>query len=159
MTGIYTRKKLNVRIKGNASSFLIAQEKYLMVIARKNAACMKSKRNHPESDLQRLCITWFDLMYKKYPMLRMKLDNEGKRTLQMGKIAVASGLLHGAADLFFAIPNNNYHGLFIELKIKPNIQQPSQVEFQKAVESMGYKYLLIYDFESFKKEINYYLCK
>lgn len=126
-----------------------------MVIARKNAACMKSK----EAQLQQLCVAWFKLTYRSYSGLLFASANGGSRNVIEAANLKKQGVLPGVADLQLAVPNSYYHGLFIEVKIKPNKQQPSQIEFQNNVEKQGYCYMVIYDFEQFKKVINEYLCK
>ena len=93
---------------------------------------MKSK----EAQLQQLCVTWFRLNYRNYAGLLYANANGGSRNIVEAANLKKQGVLAGVADLHLAIPNDNYHGLFIEMKIKPNNQQPSQIEFQKAVESM-----------------------
>ena len=125
----------------------------------------KKKRNHPESDLQRACITEFDRIYPIYRKRRMKLDNENKCSKFVGEMKRQAGLLEGAADLFFAIPKKKEIGgiiivlkcgLFCECKYGSGKQTPKQIEFQLAVDAAGYAYILINSVETFLKEIKSY---
>lgn len=85
------------------------------------------------------------------------IPNGGSRNVIEAINLKKQGVLAGVADLQLAIPNKQYHSLFIEMKFAKNKQQPSQIEFQKAVEKQGYKYALVYSFDEFMQLINDYL--
>jgi len=119
---------------------------------------------HAESKLQIACVTWFRLQYPNEVLFA--IPNGGQRNAITAKILKAEGTLAGVADLFLAKKKHfklNGHmfvessGLFIEMKIDKGRQAPSQIEFQKAVEGKGYKYIICRSFDEFKAEIDNYL--
>jgi CRISPR/Cas system-associated protein Cas5 (RAMP superfamily) len=69
----------------------------------------------------------------------------------------AEGVLPGVADLVLFIPTQTHHGLFIELKIKPNKQSVHQKEWQALVTKMNYHYVVVYSFDEFKEQIENYI--
>jgi hypothetical protein len=125
------------------------------------------RKQHPESDLQRACVKWFDIQYPQYRLNRMKLDNENKVSKFVGSIKREAGLLSGAADLFISVPQYGKFsgfdyvkicGLFIEFKAnRSNKQTDNQIAFQEAQEISNYQYSMCYEFDEFKKIIDNYL--
>ena len=63
----------------------------------------------------------------------------------------------GVSDLVLFIPTQTHHGLFIELKVKPNKQSAHQKEWEKLVTAMNYAYVVVYSFEDFKLQIEAYI--
>lgn len=53
------------------------------------------------------------------------------------------GVKAGVADLFVALSNGKYHGLFIEVKVGKNRQQPNQKIFEQKVLENGYQYKVV----------------
>lgn len=124
------------------------------------------KRNYPELKLQIECIKWFDYQYPQYHYNRIKIDNEGKRTIIAGSLAKRAGLLAGASDIFISLPKvkinsdtfertYNY-GLFVEFKIGKGKQSENQKLFQLAQEKYDYKYEICRSFDDFRKIIDEY---
>jgi len=116
------------------------------------------------SFFQQDCVKYFHRQYPKLSKLLVKNANDGYRQGATGRRAVAEGLTAGVADITLYMPYITagfdepvYHALLIELKIKPNKQTQSQKEWQQAVESFGYLYRVIYDFDSFKELIDNYI--
>ena len=73
----------------------------------------------PEHQEQCFLIEWFDLQAKARgynPSLLFAIPNGGKRDAIVGKRMKDEGVRRGIPDLFLAIPTDNFHGLFIELK-------------------------------------------
>jgi len=95
-----------------------------------------------ESQEQIILFNWI----RQFPELRdlcFSIPNEGKRSARNGMRLKQMGMLPGVSDIFIAIPSNNYHGLFIELKAKNkngiyNKPRLSQILFQEKVQSAGY---------------------
>jgi len=119
---------------------------------------------HAESKLQIACVTWFRLQYPNEVLFA--IPNGGQRNAITAKILKAEGTLAGVADLFLAKVNASpclielgeaTFGLFIEMKTDKGRQAPSQIEFQKAVEGKGFKYIICRSFDEFKAEIDNYL--
>jgi len=112
---------------------------------------------HNESQLQQLCVKWFDYQYPKLKLNLFKIHNEGTKNIITASINKREGLRAGVSDMFLSISKNNYHGLFIEFKSDKCKQTESQIEFQKTVEVQGYKYIIIRSLDSFIEEINEYI--
>ena len=55
----------------------------------------------------------------------------------------STGTVEGESDLFFAVPANGFHGLFIELKADKNTKiQPGQLEYLDRMAELGYAAIL-----------------
>lgn len=111
---------------------------------------------HLESRMQVACVKWFRYQYRQFGELLVHVPNGGSRDLRTAQRLKAEGVVPGVSDLVLFIPNTHYHGLFIELKIKPNKQSEHQKKWQLIVEAMNYKYALVYSFEDFKIQIESY---
>lgn len=61
------------------------------------------------------------------------------------------GIQEGASDLEIKLGDKHF---FLEIKVGRDKQRKSQIEFQKYVESFGYKYLIISSFEQFLELVN-----
>lgn len=70
--------------------------------------------------------------------------NERKTGWRSGKFLKQKGIKSGVPDICCPIPNKLYHGLYIELKIKPNKLSETQEKFCKAVYELGYCVRLAY---------------
>lgn len=112
---------------------------------------------HIESDIQIACVTWFRYQYSKFDTLLFAVPNGGPRNKVTASILKAEGVVAGVSDLILLVPRTQYHGLCIEMKTSKGTQQDTQIAFQKAVESQGYKYVLCRSVDDFRKEINNYL--
>lgn len=96
----------------------------------------------------------------QYPHFKRNLfaiPNGGNRSLITASILKAEGTLAGVADLMLAVPRNEFHAMFIEMKYGKNDLSESQQEFKKAVEKYGYRHVTCRTFEEFKREIESYL--
>jgi len=96
---------------------------------------------HSEDDIQIAFIRTAKVMFPKLGKLLYHACNEGKRNPRRSK---AIGIESGVADIHLAIPNKNYHSLYIEFKSGKNKQTPEQIEFQKQVTSVGNHYVVCY---------------
>lgn len=77
------------------------------------------------------------------------VPNESKskqETLQ--KMAI--GMMPGVSDVVIV---REREVIFVEVKTPTGRQSPSQKEFQNAVESLGFRYLLVRGLEDFKKQM------
>lgn len=122
-----------------------------------NQTRIKRKPNDEEHRIQCACVAWFRLQYPKFASLLYAVPNGGRRDAITGKRLKDEGVIRGVSDLILDVPNAKYHGLRIEMKTKDGSQSKEQKEYQKMVESMGYKYILCRSLESFIKEITVYL--
>lgn len=110
-----------------------------------------------ESDLQARCVAWFDKKYPGCTQLLFAIPNGGHRSKATAGILKAEGVRRGVADLFLAIPIMGMAGMFIEMKFKKGKQSAEQVEFQKQVQGVGYKYVVCASEEHFQEIITTYL--
>ncbi len=114
---------------------------------------MKSR----ETQLQKSCVRWFRLQYRRYKKLLFAVPNGGKRNAITASRLKAEGVVPGVSDLIFLYPNGIYPFLCIEMKYGNNEQSEHQKEWQEDVESVGGLYLVINSFDSFKTAINNYI--
>ena len=85
------------------------------------------------------------------------IGNERKCTPQQGSILKRSGVKAGVWDNFIAIPRNNYHGLFVELKAGKNKLSDKQITFGDAVGMQMYKCVVAWSYEDARRAIEDYL--
>lgn len=112
---------------------------------------------HLEEQMQKACIKWFDLKYKKYKLLMHSSPNGGKRNAIEAAKFKQMGVRAGFPDLILLIPNKFYPFCGIELKIKTGRQSESQKAYQKEFESIGAKYVVVRSLDEFIKVVNEYL--
>lgn len=110
-----------------------------------------------ESKIQIACVDWFRYQYPEYNKLLFSVPNGGARNVVTGAILKAEGALPGVSDLILLIANAHYSSLCIEMKKPKGIHRKSQKEWQKAVESVGNKYVICHSLGEFIYEINSYL--
>jgi hypothetical protein len=67
------------------------------------------------------------------------VENEGKRTARQGDRAKREGLLPGVFDLFLPVARGGYHGLWGEVKVKPDKLSKDQIAFERQMIAAGYK--------------------
>ena len=87
-----------------------------------------------ESALQKAVKTFAAI--HKLPMHHS--PNEAKRSLVLGKKLKDEGMMPGFSDCFFIRGNDEFKGIFLELKIKPNKLTQSQTDFLELVKQEGY---------------------
>ena len=97
-----------------------------------------------ESDLQIVCVEWFNYQYKN--KIIMAIPNGGKRNKIEAIRLKKEGVLAGVADLFIPCIF-----LFIEMKIGKNKQTQNQKDFQINIKKQNelYDYVLCYSFDEF----------
>ena len=104
-------------------------------------------------------MAWFRLQYPRYALLLVANANGGKRSPIEAAIMKGEGVTAGVADLTLYLPNEEYHGLLIEMKTAKGRQSPSQKLWQKLVQSAGYRYEVCRSLEEFQDLIREYLKK
>jgi len=81
------------------------------------------------------------------------VPNEGVRTKWQGYQLKKAGMMTGVADCFFMRGNDNYKGLWIELKVPPNKPTQAQESFLMLANSEGYLGIVCYSLDSALAEI------
>lgn len=77
--------------------------------------------------------------------LMFAIPNGGKRDAREAGNLKAQGVKAGVLDIMLPVPLNGYHGLFIEMKRKPNELSDKQKEFFASMLQLGYKVELCWD--------------
>lgn len=117
-----------------------------------SAAKPKKRNRHEESDMQKTCVRWFRLQYKRELLLSFpngsKLAGDRKQQVIQRGIMKAEGMMPGAADLILIHDDGV---VFLEAKTKTGTQSDSQKLFEAMVVAMGYDYLIFRSFDEFKK--------
>lgn len=105
------------------------------------------KRNaHDEDNEQATLFEWAAY----YPQLKwmFAIPNGGNRNAREAARLVKQGVKPGVNDILLPVPQEDYHGLFIEMKrtVKqgPSRVTPDQKEFQQAMTANGYKTVVCY---------------
>lgn len=109
-----------------------------------------------ENKIQSECYKWFNntycLKHHNPRGLMFSVPNElgGSNKIQTMQMK-AMGLTSGVSDTIVILPTGRL--IFVEFKNSKGIQSGNQKEFQKRVEKLGYRYLLVRSLEQFKEEI------
>ena len=112
---------------------------------------------HPESDLQKACISWFRCQHNKLSKICIAIPNGGFRNAKEAARMKAEGVVAGASDIILLVGRGGYNALCIELKAEKGKQTELQREWQIEAERNGNKYVIVRDLDSFIQTINEYL--
>jgi hypothetical protein len=107
-----------------------------------------------EHNLQVSCLNWFRTQHKG--KLIYSIPNGGQRNKIVAAKLKAEGVMSGVPDIHIPVPNRFYHGMYIEMKVKPNKPTDNQLSVMKELEKCGYKCVVCYSIESFMEEVNRY---
>ena len=90
--------------------------------------------------------TWATLYEPKYPCLKYMFSTLNGIRLTIGSAVKAkkSGNKKGVPDIVLPKPMNNYHGLYIELKVGKNKTSEDQNDFIEYLRIEGYKVEVAY---------------
>lgn len=106
-----------------------------------------------ESKIQQEIVMWFRNEYSRNlspkPLI-FSIPNERSNVKEQSRM-IATGLLSGVSDLIVLLPNKT---LFVEVKDEKGTQKPKQKEFEQNATSLGFKYYLVRDLETFKNIIH-----
>ena len=114
------------------------------------------------SRLQAGCVKWFRYQNSEYKNLLFSipngipLSNQNIRTKIYNKLK-EEGLQPGVPDLFLAVGNSIYNGMFIEIKSKTDRLRKKQVDMIRELESENYKCIIVRSLDEFIEQINEYL--
>jgi len=118
--------------------------------------------NNEHSRLQAACIKYFRYQYSEIKELLFSipngipLANQNVRTKIYNKLK-EEGLQPGVPDLFLAVGNSIYHGMFIEIKSKTDRLRKKQVDMIRELESENYKCIIVRSLDEFMEQINEYM--
>lgn len=122
--------------------------------------CGKNIRKKPKDEehkIQASCVRWFRLQYPQLRNILFAIPNAARRSERNGAYMKEEGMLAGVSDLILLKSNGCYSSLCIEMKQPKGYQQDSQKEWQKAVESVGNKYVVCRSLEEFIAVVTDYL--
>ena len=107
-----------------------------------------------EHNLQVACVRWFGYQYPD--RLIFAIPNGGHRHISVAVKLKKEGVLAGVPDLFIPEPVGQHSGLFIEMKIKPNVPTQAQIQIAKELTERGYRCEICYTFKDFENAVNDY---
>jgi len=112
-----------------------------------------------ESEEQQTLIEWATVMARKYPeySLLFHIPNGGARSKATAGKLKAEGVKTGVPDLFLPVARAGFHGLFIELKVKPNKTTENQDKWIAALKEQGYKVEVCYGWREASKVLDEYI--
>ena len=93
----------------------------------------------------------------EYAYCLIAVPNGVATTESQGRILKAEGMMAGAADLLLLVPRQGYGCLCIEMKTRTGQQRLSQKVWQKEVEKVGNKYVIVRSFDEFMAVVKQYL--
>jgi len=105
-------------------------------------------------------IRWWSLECQKYGVpesLLFAIPNGGARDCITGARLKAEGVRKGIPDLCLAVPNNDFHGLYIEMKTEKGRASKEQKELISILSSMGYRAVICFSWVEARQEITEYL--
>ena len=117
-------------------------DEFLAMMAKEKP---RRKPRHIEEEIQTACVRYFRIAYPNYIILA--IPNGGSRNAREAANMKRAGVLAGASDLLIIAERNV---LFLEAKKKGNKQTELQIEFQKAVERLGFTYKVFHSLQEFK---------
>lgn len=113
-----------------------------------------------EDTEQQMLIRWADMVYGKYPELRLlfHIPNGGSRHKAEAVKFKLMGVRPGVPDLFLPVPRGGYCGLFIEMKRqRAGYMSEDQRRWQRDLEMQGYAHVLARGFDAARAAIIRYL--
>lgn len=101
-------------------------------------------RNQEEHKLQVSICRYLDLT-EKFPFFA--IPNGGARHVLVAVKLKMEGVKRGVADMFWMISNDNWNGIFVEVKTKKGIKSEYQREFEREALKHGYYYAVVRSIE------------
>lgn len=118
---------------------------------------MKSDEHKEQVNL----IQWWTYTSKSFGIdenLLFAIPNGGQRAIVVASKLKAEGVRPGIPDLLLAYPNNQYHGLFIEMKKqKGGVVSEYQKNCIKLLNDAGYHAIICHGWLDAKEAIEQYL--
>lgn len=119
-----------------------------------------------EGSQQKALMVWAALNQNTYPQLKwlVHIPNGGTRNIREAVELKAQGVKAGVPDLMLAhsVPDYRrgygcYHGLFIEMKVKPNKLTEEQIDWINNLMKEGYYVAICYSWEEARDTLIGYL--
>ena len=115
--------------------------------------------NHQESNEQQALFQWAKLMQGQYPELSLlhAIGNGGKRNLIEAVRMKREGVKAGVSDIFLPVARGEFHGLYIELKVRGGKTSPSQKWWIEETTKQGYYSVVCVGWVEASEVIKHYL--
>ncbi len=132
---------------------------YRLLLEQQERNTRRTRPRHLESDLQKVCVSWFRAQYPSHALMLFAVPNGGARSRTEAAIMKAEGVTAGVSDLILLEPRGGYGALCIEMKTKDkdSRQRPSQKAWQEATEKAGNKYVLCRSLKEFQEAVRSYM--
>lgn len=112
-----------------------------------------------ESEEQQALFQWADIVSARFPELKLMyhVPNGGQRSRATAGRLKAEGVKSGVPDVCLPVARGGYHGLYLELKVKPNKPTENQIIWIDALNAQGYKAVVCYGWRECAEQIENYL--
>lgn len=110
-----------------------------------------SKKNHPESEIQRACVRWFRLQYPEPQYLIYANANGGYRSRVEAAIMQGEGVRAGIPDLTIV---SSKRVIWVELKSRTGRLTESQCEVMGMIDNIGHNTLVCRSIDEFIVNVN-----
>jgi hypothetical protein len=123
-------------------------------------AAPRVRKAEPEHEEQVTLFAWAALMEAQHPELRLLFAVPnwiGTRTRHHGAYLKAEGRKPGVPDVWLPVSRRYYHGLVIEMKVKPNRPSDEQRRWLAALEAADYAVHVCYSADEAQAVILHYL--
>lgn len=122
----------------------------------------KKNYNNGHSKLQSACVKWFRYQYSEYKDLLFAIPNglpiiDKELRVKIYNKLKEEGLQPGVPDLFLAVGNSIYNGLFIEVKSKTDRLRKTQADMIRELEQQNYRCVVVRSVDAFIEIVNEYL--
>ncbi len=117
---------------------------------------------HEESKIQQVIISWCELNKQKYKDIEFihHSPNGGFRNIREASRFKKEGVRAGFPDLFLAVPQKGFNGLFVEVKTSKGKLSPNQKLWKEKSINNGYAFYIVRSLEDFINVIkDYYYVK
>lgn len=116
-------------------------------------------RQASEHDEQAVLFSWAAMAQGEHPELAMlfAVPNGGQRHPAVAAQLKAEGVRAGVPDVFLAVPRGRFHGLAIEMKVKPNKPTAQQLEWIALLRHYGYSAVVCFGAQDAINTVKAYL--
>lgn len=119
----------------------------------------QQNRKQSEATEQEKVVTWCGWWQQEHPELKLlyHIPNGGSRNTLEAANLKRQGVKAGVPDLCLPVPQNGFHGLYIEMKYGKNKTTEGQEWWLETLRQQGYKTAVCYGADAAIKEIANYL--
>jgi len=113
----------------------------------------------PEHEEQVAFFDYVDIMMNSNPDYEniFAIPNAGKRSIGAGSYYRAEGLRAGVPDVFVAVPNAKFPGLFMEFKYKKGKTTEQQEQWLNRLSRVGYACVIVRSSDAAIRVVDKYL--